>query len=278
MRRQYLIRALQVQKKKRMPRIPRPRPPDALGREYARALISGPVNAVTALCEGIIIPSLGGIIGQANAIRGDDAVDVISRVFGEFRVAYARQYSDREAEALASRYAARGRDYAQSYIKNTMQTVLGVDVLTVSPAVAQQVSAFTRENVKLIESLGSSFIDDVEARVIRTVRTGAQTSDLVAEIRERYGVSESRATLIARDQIQKLNGEVNRIQQVDLGIDSYTRRAVRDVRVRETHAALDGQVFKWADPPAVGHPGEEYQCRCTAEPNLQAIFDELGKD
>jgi SPP1 gp7 family putative phage head morphogenesis protein len=46
----------------------------------------------------------------------------------------------------------------------------------------------------------------------------------------------------------------------------YTWRTVGDDRVRDTHAALNGQVFSWADPPAHGHPGTEPNCRCWPEP------------
>jgi hypothetical protein len=35
--------------------------------------------------------------------------------------------------------------------------------------------------------------------------------------------------------------------------------------VRPSHAANDGHVFAWDDPPPTGHPGEDYGCRCWAE-------------
>ncbi|MDD0884230.1 phage head morphogenesis protein, partial [Xylella fastidiosa subsp. multiplex] len=37
---------------------------------------------------------------------------------------------------------------------------------------------------------------------------------------------------------------------------------------REDHAAHDGTVFRWSDPPATGHPGQDYNCRCVAIPNV----------
>ena len=38
-----------------------------------------------------------------------------------------------------------------------------------------------------------------------------------------------------------------------------------DGKVRPSHAANDGRVFAWDDPPPTGHPGEDYGCRW-AEP------------
>jgi len=39
-----------------------------------------------------------------------------------------------------------------------------------------------------------------------------------------------------------------------------------DDKVRPSHAANDGLIFSWDDPPPTGHPGGDYGCRCTAEP------------
>ncbi|KFC69211.1 phage head morphogenesis protein, SPP1 gp7 family [Devosia sp. LC5] len=46
----------------------------------------------------------------------------------------------------------------------------------------------------------------------------------------------------------------------------YVWRSAGDERVRDTHAALSGQVFAWSDPPPHGHPGSEPNCRCWPEP------------
>lgn len=46
----------------------------------------------------------------------------------------------------------------------------------------------------------------------------------------------------------------------------YIWRTARDERVRTAHAANEGRVFAWTDPPETGHPGEAHQCRCWAQP------------
>lgn len=48
----------------------------------------------------------------------------------------------------------------------------------------------------------------------------------------------------------------------------YIWRTKRDGKVRSTHADREGQIFAWDSPPEGGHPGEDYGCRCTAEPYL----------
>lgn len=46
----------------------------------------------------------------------------------------------------------------------------------------------------------------------------------------------------------------------------YIWRTREDAKVRASHAANNGKVFAWDYPPPTGHPGEDYGCRCTAEP------------
>ncbi len=45
----------------------------------------------------------------------------------------------------------------------------------------------------------------------------------------------------------------------------YIWRTRGDRKVRSEHAARDGKVFDWDNPPVGGHPGEASNCRCTAE-------------
>ncbi len=46
----------------------------------------------------------------------------------------------------------------------------------------------------------------------------------------------------------------------------YIWRTRSDGKVRPSHAANHGKIFAWDSPPPTGHPGEDYGCRCTAEP------------
>ncbi|GHE91874.1 hypothetical protein GCM10016455_09780 [Aliiroseovarius zhejiangensis] len=53
----------------------------------------------------------------------------------------------------------------------------------------------------------------------------------------------------------------------------YIWRTRRDGKVRSAHAEREGQIFSWGDPPEGGHPGEDYNCRCTAEPYFPDISE-----
>lgn len=50
----------------------------------------------------------------------------------------------------------------------------------------------------------------------------------------------------------------------------YVWRTRGDDRVRPTHQRNEGRLFAWSDPPeATGHPGEDFGCRCLAEPYVE---------
>jgi hypothetical protein len=68
----------------------------------------------------------------------------------------------------------------------------------------------------------------------------------------------------------------------------YIWRTIGDDKVRSSHAANNGKIFVWSQPPETGHPGEEYGCRCWAEsyyglvevnlpddPPLESVYPEL---
>lgn len=53
----------------------------------------------------------------------------------------------------------------------------------------------------------------------------------------------------------------------------YIWRTRRDGKVRSAHAEREGQIFSWDDPPEGGHPGEDYNCRCTSEPYFPEVSE-----
>lgn len=70
-------------------------------------------------------------------------------------------------------------------------------------------------------------------------------------------------------------GDMVKSSQTDAGVASAMWHSQLDSHVRETHRALDGEVFQWDDAPLKAvdsdsgddcFPGDDYGCRCTADP------------
>lgn len=162
--------------------------------------------------------------------------------------------------------------------RGEMERVLGITGPLLDPDLSVELDVWRDANVRLIQSVGSEYLDDVLELVAEAQRTGMRVETLRERIVERFGVSQSRADLIARDQVLKANADLTRIRQRRVGVTSYRWSTSKDSRVRSGHAALEGQVFRWDAPPVVdasgrrAHPGTDFQCRCVAI----AVFDSDG--
>jgi len=162
-----------------------------------------------------------------------------------------------------------------------LERVLAIDIRRVQPGMQGLVNSWREQNVNLIESgiragatskkLRPSMLSDISRVIERGHADGLRVEQLAGGIAERFGVSKSRAELIARDQTLKLNAQVNQARQTQVGITRYRWSTSGDSNVRDGHQRLNGDVFEWASPPDVGdgrheHPGGDFQCRCVAVP------------
>lgn len=136
------------------------------------------------------------------------------------------------------------------------------------------ISGWVTENVSLIQSIDARYFDDLEKYISKAYQNGTLTADLSKIIRERTKVSKSRANVIARDQIGKLNGQIMAYRQQSLGIRKYRWSTSGDERVRPEHKKRNNRVFDWNNPPSDGSPGMAIQCRCVAVPVIEGFEEE----
>ncbi|WP_288481985.1 minor capsid protein [uncultured Deinococcus sp.] len=108
------------------------------------------------------------------------------------------------------------------------------------------------------------FRAEVQGAVYDGLERGQNIDQITKRIKDRAGVSRSRATLIARNEVGHAAAFAMRESQKEAGLTEYIWRTASDNRVRKEHKKRDGKTFSWDDPPAGGHPGEDYQCRCVA--------------
>lgn len=122
---------------------------------------------------------------------------------------------------------------------------------------------------------GRDYADDVRDVLEDPSNFQRALGELEDLIRERADVSLSRANLIATDQTLKLNSSLMRARHEAAGIDRYTWSTSLDERVRPMHAELEGEEFRYDDPPVTNedgdtnNPGDDYRCRCVAAPIVE---------
>lgn len=151
-------------------------------------------------------------------------------------------------------------------------------------------AGFVRRNVRLIKGLQSDQIDRLEAIVNGAGAIGGRVEPLAQTLEREFNLTKARASLIARDQTLKLNAQITQERQQAAGVETYIWTTAGDSRVRgkpgglypnsaSNHWKLDGTRQSWAKPPitneetgARNHPGEDFQCRCVALPDVDAIL------
>lgn len=121
------------------------------------------------------------------------------------------------------------------------------------------------ENVALIRSLDDQMRNDISGEVFRALQNRTTARDLARAVRERAGVGQRRAELIAADQLQKLTGALDEQRQKQVGIAKFKWAHSRKQNPREEHKARDGKVYAWTDPVAKNDPpGRAIRCGCRA--------------
>lgn len=259
--------------KKYKPRkIKRTQYPVALQVQY-RKKIMAMILEMDRLVKKILIPDLDRLNQEARNQRQDayTYTDDVSELINIIRATHAETYSEAAIQAMAAEQAAAVSGFNRRQMTRAFSNALGVDLFYNEPWLEAEMAAFTKMNVELITSIPQKHFSDIEMTVQRGLRTGRSVRDLTKELNSTHKGSlrmkpRNRAELIARDQTMKLNGDLNHLRQTNIGIKRYIWRTSQDERVRDEHAALEGRIFKWSEPPDVGHPGEDFQCVLSGSP------------
>lgn len=220
--------------------------------------------------------SLPAILDRAKErLRHDAESDAIEELFAQLEVYIGSIFDPETLKARLFDIAEDVGDFNADELNGQLRSVIGVDVVGGEPWLDERLSAFAAENASLITTIPERLHDEVAQATIRAIREGQSTNELADIIEERFGVAETRAAFIARDQIAGLNGELNKERQTGLGVKQFVWRSSHDARVRPEHAEYDGQIYDWDDPPGEGYiPGEDYNCRCIAEPVLGSVTED----
>lgn len=270
--------------RRRQGRKLRPVRPSRANELWYKAELLKVVRHMRQLTRDLVFPELKILV--ESQITGDsklvgDALPHRSLDTSLNRVAQAMGGIDKTSQRLADLAVQKNLQAVDERLTASIKASVSVDIsgaLTMGGPIQAAVAEATAANVGLIKSIPTEYLEKVGKSVTDNFVEGIRWEDLAKDIERVGDVTESRAKLIARDQTSKMNGAFNEVRQTSLGIDQYIWQTSGDERVREEHAANDGQMFAWNDPPATGHPGEDIQCRCVAIPyfDLDQQQEDLG--
>lgn len=174
------------------------------------------------------------------------------------------------SEAMVERILRLESQRHTSKFMETAKRALGVDLSAVvrQEDLEDYLRAAAIRNAALIKGLTDDAVNRIQAIVTNAVINGRSAKDLKAELTKQFQFSDRRARLIARDQIAKLNSDLNRIRHQQAGVTEYRWRTSHDERVRPLHQKLDGTVYKYGEPTGAEQglpPGQPINCRCIAQ-------------
>lgn len=192
------------------------------------------------------------------------------------------------ASILASGVVGKLDKTTKERLNKVVSSGLGVDIAQIvsSEGLTNTIESAIENNVGLIKSIPEQYLDKIRNIILNDTIKGRSAKSMIEQIQEVHSVTKNRARLIARDQSNKINGDLTRERQQASGIRAFRWRTVGDDAVRETHKKRSGKVYAWSpadvgerladgtvllDPTVegIGFPGEEIQCRCIAEPIIE---------
>ncbi len=224
--------------------------------------------------------AFSGRVTEHNAGRKDAATGFIHKVLEDIDIELVETFSP---EALAGDLAIFAARVNKKGLLEFQRTI-GISVRDPSLGVGHLLDAWRTKNVDLITSLAGKQLDTITDTLGEAEAGAWRVEELRGKLQEDFGVTKSKADLLARDQTLKLNGQITKQRQTNAGISRYIWTSSGDERVRPMHDELDGTMQTWGDPPvtsedgATNEPGQDYQCRCTAFPVLDELVDETAED
>lgn len=128
--------------------------------------------------------------------------------------------------------------------------------------------ATVAENVGLIKSIASEYLQKVEGAVMRSITTGNGLQDLIPALEQYEGQTHRRAKNIALDQTRKAYNSINRGRMEAIGVKKFMwHHSGGGAHPREDHVEMDGNIYSFDDLPVIdqrtgerGIPGQAPNC------------------
>ena len=188
-----------------------------------------------------------------------------------------KKVAEKNADKYARNHIKEVRNFATKQFDEEIKSLVGVNPVVRDPGLNGFLSASLNENIRLIKSIPSKYLDEVERVVLDGVLQGKSTDEIAEDVYKAGNKSTNNAKLIARDQTGNISMAVTKYRNEELGLKSFIWVTVGDDRVRSTHRTRSGKKYTWKDGANGQFPGEPIQCRCIARPSKTEVKEAFGK-
>jgi SPP1 gp7 family putative phage head morphogenesis protein len=290
---------------KKIPRVPKVKNVKSFEEQYA-TLVGEIVENIREHFEKLVLPYLEQISLSAQAeglfIKKDSWDDQLEQLMTSFNLSLSREMDINRTKITIQLIGASVNKQNSEELQRIIKQMFNIDIRNYEPWLKSSLSSFLKEGISLVKDLSAKTEKDLFTLIQKDIKQGKRVETIKKEILTGtdlkagyFNSVKTRAELVARDQVGKLNGQLSRLRQKDIGITLYIWRTSDDERVRESHRVLADKVCSWADPSVyadtiedaidekwkqrssigafIGDPGEDYQCRCNGEPVFDTILE-----
>lgn len=191
-----------------------------------------------------------------------------------------RKRFDEASKDIAKDFVKSATNHSTNNLKALLKKAGWTTNFKLSRKAQDKLKALVIENVNLIKSIESRYFDELITITMESITRGRNLSYLKDEIKKRYGVTERRAMLIARDQNNKATSIITHIEYEELGIkEAIWKHNPGSKEPRRTHVEANNKIYDinkglwFKDKGLHIFPGMEINCGCTSEPIIPEIKD-----
>ena len=165
---------------------------------------------------------------------------------------------------------------ADTMRKDFLLTLLGVNLvipreIETKPYIDElneAISNYTQEEIERLltfVNLGNETLQDIK-------KSNNNLTEIYNYIEDRIEASKRKADFLAKNETNRMVNEYKMEEYKTNGITQYIWRSMEDAKVRPYHAALNGQIIDYDNPPVQdkygnrAHAGQWYNCRCRQIP------------
>ena len=222
----------------------------------------------------LIIQTKSELVESLRRLEPEYIQDNYAEVLGNILFTLTNRWRNitRHAKLISAEMVNGINDKNRKMFYKSLQNATGVSLngIISEEGLQPMLTSSINENVSLIQSIPDEYFKKLNTIINEGTKRGKSSGGIIKDILSLGKSTKKRAKLIARDQTQKVNAAITQGRQNNLGVTEYIWRTSSDERVRESHKSKNGKRFRWDKPPAdTGHPGQDIQCRCVAEPVIE---------
>ena len=260
-------------RKKKQQTLPAIRPNAGIERQYQKALL-GIVQEMQIEIQDALIKEF-----RKRARQEKLAMDGISDWSGhviDYLIERWNQRLETLAPEIGKLFINRTATNYDAQLKKHLRDAGFTVRFQMTPFQQEALQAALAENVGLIKSIGSEYLNRVQTHVWQSVTSGFDLATLSKNLQNDFGVTKRRADFITRDQASKANAVIESARRRELGITkAIWLHSHAGKQPRPSHMKANGKLFDVSKGMYLDGewvlPGQLINCRCVSKSIIEGV-------